>query len=75
MRVRHFTQDDGHIFLTEEQIKEIDGKAKGEADASAEFADASPFPDPLELMDDIYWETDNPAEKTSSGTMFFETPS
>jgi len=22
MRVRHFTQDDGHIFLTEEQIKE-----------------------------------------------------
>jgi pyruvate dehydrogenase E1 component alpha subunit len=61
--------------ITEEQIKEIDGKAKGEADASAEFADASPFPDPLELMDDIYWETDNPAEKTSSGTMFFETPS
>jgi hypothetical protein len=29
----------------------------------------------MELMDDIYWETDNPAEKTSSGTMFFETPS
>jgi pyruvate dehydrogenase E1 component alpha subunit len=61
--------------ITEEQIKEIDVKAKGEADASAEFADASPFPDPSELMDDIYWETDNPAEKTSSGTMFFETPS
>ena len=61
--------------ITEEQIKEIDGKAKGDADASAEFADASPFPDPKELMDDIYWETDNPAEKTSSGTMFFETPS
>ncbi len=61
--------------ITDEQIKEIDGKAKGDADASAEFADASPFPDPKELMDDIYWETDNPAEKTSSGTMFFETPS
>lgn len=61
--------------ITEEQIKGIDEKAKGEADASAEFADASPFPDPMELMDDIYWETDNPAEKTSSGTMFFETPS
>jgi pyruvate dehydrogenase E1 component alpha subunit len=61
--------------ITDEQIKEIDGKAKGDADASAEFADASPFPDPMELMDDIYWETDNPAEKTSSGTMFFETPS
>jgi hypothetical protein len=25
-------------------------------------------------MDDIYWETDNPQEKTSLGTMFFETP-
>ena len=61
--------------ITDKQIKEIDGKAKGDADASAEFADASPFPDPMELMDDIYWETDNPAEKTSSGTMFFETPS
>ena len=61
--------------ITDEQIKEIDGKAKGDADASAEFADASPYPDPKELMDDIYWETDNPAEKTSSGTMFFETPS
>ena len=61
--------------ITDEEIKEIDGKAKGDADASAEFADASPFPDPMELMDDIYWETDNPAEKTSSGTMFFETPS
>ena len=61
--------------ITDQEIKEIDGKAKGDADASAEFADASPFPDPMELMDDIYWETDNPAEKTSSGTMFFETPS
>ena len=61
--------------MTEEQLKEIDVKAKGDADASAEFADASPFPDPNELMDDIYWETDNPQEKTSSGTMFFETPS
>ena len=61
--------------MTEEQLKEIDVKAKGDADASAEFADASPFPDPNELMDDFYWETDNPQEKTSSGTMFFETPS
>ena len=61
--------------ITEEQIKEIDLKAKGDADASAEFADASPYPDPAELMDDVYWETDNPKEKKSYGTMFFETPS
>ena len=61
--------------ITEEQVKEIDLKAKEDADASAEFADASPYPDPSELMDDVYWETDNPKEKKSYGTMFFETPS
>lgn len=60
--------------ITEEQIKSIDSRAKGDANASADFADASPYPDPQELMDDIYWETDNPQEKTSLGTMFFETP-
>ena len=61
-------------YLTEESALEIDRLAKEEADASAEFAQASPLPDPTELMDDIYWETDNPANKTSQGTMFFETP-
>jgi len=60
--------------ITEDQIKTIDNRAKGDANASAEFADASPYPDPSELMDDIYWETDNPDKKTSQGTMFFETP-
>jgi pyruvate dehydrogenase E1 component alpha subunit len=60
--------------ISEEQIKNLDSRAKGDADASADFADASPYPDPHELMDDIYWETDNPQEKTSLGTMFFETP-
>ena len=60
--------------ISEEQIKAIDAKAKGDAEASAEFADASPYPEPHELMDDIYWETDNPQEKKSQGTMFFETP-
>ena len=60
--------------IREDQLKEIDIKAKGDADASAEFADASPYPDINELMDDIYWETDNTDKKTSEGTMFFETP-
>lgn len=60
--------------ISEDQLREIDIKAKGDADASAEFADASPYPDINELMDDIYWETDNPNKKTSEGTMFFETP-
>jgi len=63
---------EGH--LTEGSALEIDRLAKEEAEASAEFAQASPLPEPTELMDDIYWETDNPASKTSQGTMFFETP-
>ena len=58
--------------LTDEQAQKIDQSAKDEAEASAEFAMASPYPDPSELMDDIYWETDNPSERKSQGTMFFE---
>ena len=59
--------------LTETQAQEIDQSAKEESDASAEFALASPFPDPTELMDHIYWESDHPEDKTSEGTLFFET--
>jgi pyruvate dehydrogenase E1 component alpha subunit len=60
--------------ISDEQITDIDIKAKDEAEASAEFALASPYPDPSELMDHIYWETDNPSESKSEGTMFFELP-
>ena len=63
---------EGH--LTEAKAVDIDQKAKEEAEASANFAQASPFPEPEELMDGVYWETDNPDKKTSLGTMFFETP-
>lgn len=58
--------------FNEENALEIDRQAKDEADASVNFSLASPFPDPKELMDDVYWETDNPSQKTSEGTMFFE---
>jgi len=61
-------------IASEDQLKEIDNKAKDDAEASAQFADASPNPEPAELMDDVYWETDNPEKKQSLGTMFFETP-
>ena len=57
--------------LTEEDISNLDKAAKDEAEASAEFALASPFPDPSELTDDVYWETDNPDQSHSEGTMFF----
>jgi len=60
--------------LSEEKAVEIDKLAKDEANASAEFASASPYPDPSELMDDIYWETDNPDKRSSQGRIFFEEP-
>ena len=60
--------------LSEEKASEIDRLAKEEADASAEFASASPFPEPHELMDDIYWETDKGEPAENGSTMFFETP-
>ena len=59
-------------LMTDEDAKALDQSAKDEAEASAEFALASPFPDTSELMDDVYWETDNPEHKTSSGKLFFE---
>ena len=59
--------------LTDEKTQALDAAAKEEADASAEFALASPFPEISELMDDVYWETDNPDQKLSGGKMFFET--
>jgi pyruvate dehydrogenase E1 component alpha subunit len=59
-------------LMTDEDAKALDQSAKDEAEASAEFALASPFPETSELMDDVYWETDNPEHKTSSGKLFFE---
>ena len=59
-------------ILSNETANDLDQAAKDEAEASAEFALASPFPEVSELMDDVYWETDNPEEKVSSGTMFLK---
>ena len=61
-------------ILTEESALEIDKLAKEEANASAEFASASPFPEPDELLEDVYWETDNPEKRVSKGRIFFENP-
>ena len=60
--------------LSDEKANLLDQAAKDEAEASAEFAIASPFPEVSELMDDVYWETDNPDQKVSSGEMFLNLP-
>ena len=57
--------------LTEEDVKTIDAAAKAEAEAAANFAEESRFPPASSIQDNVYWETDNPDQKTSKGTFFF----
>ncbi|MEM1084052.1 MAG: pyruvate dehydrogenase (acetyl-transferring) E1 component subunit alpha [Verrucomicrobiota bacterium] len=57
--------------LTEDSAKEIDNAAKQEAAASIEFAESSPAPTADEIMDDVYWESDNDTEASKIGRHFF----
>jgi pyruvate dehydrogenase E1 component alpha subunit len=57
--------------LDEAQVEKIDGEARAEADVSADFAEASPFPDATDIQKDVYWEADNPSERKSGGRLFF----
>ncbi len=50
----------------------IDAEARAEADTSAEFAEASPYPSVEDITRDVYWEEDNPSEKKSQGRIFFD---
>lgn len=61
---------DQKIF-TEEEMKEIDEAARKEADDSADFADESPFPQPEDILKDVYWEADHPDQRASQGRLFF----
>jgi len=58
--------------LTEESAGQIDAEARAEADVSAEFAEASPYPTVENITQDVYWEADNPAERKSQGRLFFD---
>ena len=57
--------------LTEEIIAKIDESARAEAETSAQFAEASPYPTVDDLQKDVYWEADNPADRKSQGSLFF----
>ena len=57
--------------LTDELIAQIDESARAEAETSAQFAEASPFPTVEDVQKDVYWEADNPADRKSQGTLFF----
>ncbi len=58
--------------LTDATAEKIDTEARAEAEVAAEFADASPYPTPDDIQKDVYWETDNPAERKSEGRLFFD---
>jgi pyruvate dehydrogenase E1 component alpha subunit len=58
--------------LDEALIEKIDNDARAEADQAADFAEASPFPTPADIQQDVYWEADHPSERTSQGRLFFD---
>ena len=59
-------------ILTEEIIVKIEESARTEAETSAQFAEASPFPTVEDIKKDVYWEIDNPADRKSQGALFFD---
>ena len=58
--------------LTDDVIKQIDDAARAEAETSAQFAEASPYPTVEDIKKDVYWEVDNPADRKSQGSLFFD---
>jgi pyruvate dehydrogenase E1 component alpha subunit len=56
---------------TEAELKKIDREAQAEAEASAEFAKVSPYPEPETIFEDVYWEVDNKTEAGATGRHFF----
>lgn len=57
--------------LTEAEAEKINQEARAEADASAAFAEASPWPTVEDIQHDVYWEADHPKERVSRGRLFF----
>lgn len=57
--------------MDEALAERIDADARSEADMSADFAEASPFPGVSDIQRDVYWDADNPSERKSVGRLFF----
>ena len=57
--------------LTGEQVEQIEDAAKAEAEASAEFADQSPWPGDDSIQEDVYFEVDRQTEAGRTGRHFF----
>ncbi|MEI6860948.1 MAG: pyruvate dehydrogenase (acetyl-transferring) E1 component subunit alpha [Verrucomicrobiota bacterium] len=59
-------------ILSPALIEQLDAEARAEADVSADFAEASPYPTPADIQSDVYWEADNPSQRKSQGRLFFD---
>ncbi len=57
--------------VTPELAAEIEREARKEADASARFAEESPFPSEDEIFSDVYYEVDHQTESGRRGKHFF----
>jgi len=57
--------------LTDDELKAMTKEAQDEAQAAADFAERSPFPDESEIFDDVYWEVDNNTAAGRTGRHFF----
>ena len=55
--------------LDEARAAQIDSEARAEADVAADLPRPAPFPTIAEISQDVYWEEDNPSEK-SQGRIF-----
>jgi len=62
----------GEGVLDDAIIAKIDEEARAEADAAADYAEASPFPTVDDIQKDVYWEADNPDARASKGRLFFD---
>ena len=58
-------------LITEDDYKAMQKEAGQEAEAAADFAKRSEFPDESEILDDVYWEVDNETEAGQTGRHFF----
>lgn len=58
-------------LVDEDEVKEMDQKAREEAKEAIRFADESPFPPARELLTDVYHSVDNEESHTNEGEIFF----
>jgi pyruvate dehydrogenase E1 component alpha subunit len=68
-RWKHTLINEG--VITEEDFRQLNREALEEAEASAQFAEQSPWPQESDITADVYHEVDNQTESGLTGKHFF----